>query len=400
MELSSRAFERFFTYVGYIIFSFVVAAIVLELGAATVFFLVHRIHPDPVADPVPRNPAYSRYPWAQDLRKEERLRLDSPREYAPFRVWGLPEWHGQYMNNDATKMGVVRRTVNLLSPDCKRRAESAIWIFGGSAVYGVSVPDWATLPSYLSHELNAAGSCTEVTNFGVEGYVSSQELIVLLEELKLGWHPDIVIFYDGFNDSFVTAVESQIAGAHMGLPLIKARIDGSLNGRFDFLTHHSRAVMLSAEIVRFLHRKRSSRQADSELSSPGATIENFEQNLRIARALAETYHFKVYGFWQPAVVYGNKRLAPFEQFMADHSSIDSETPFQAMIPVYQEAQLRAATAGDFVFLGNVFDAVEEPVYLDWVHLNPMGNQIVARVLAQSIESSSVRSASENGLPRN
>jgi lysophospholipase L1-like esterase len=64
-----------------------------------------------------------------------------------------------------------------------------------------------------------------------------------------------------------------------------------------------------------------------------------------------------------------------------------------MIPVYQEAQRRAASTSNFVFLGNVFDAVDEPVYLDQVHINPVGNQIVARAIAQSIRIAPVLRAS-------
>ena len=43
-------------------------------------------------------------------------------------------------------------------------------------MYGTGVPDWATLPSYLSRDLNAVGDCAVVSNFGVEGYVTQSRV--------------------------------------------------------------------------------------------------------------------------------------------------------------------------------------------------------------------------------
>lgn len=77
-------------------------------------------------------------------------------------------------------------------------------MFGGSTVYGIGPPDSATIPSYLSRELNVDPStCLDVTNLGAEGYVTNQEPILLIQQLKAGRRPDIAVFYDGINDSLV-----------------------------------------------------------------------------------------------------------------------------------------------------------------------------------------------------
>jgi len=36
------------------------------------------------------------------------------------------------------------------------------------------------------------------------------------------------------------------------------------------------------------------------------------------------------------------------------------------------------------FLGNIFDEVDEPIYIDWVHVGPNGNQIVATEIFRHI----------------
>jgi hypothetical protein len=70
------------------------------------------------------------------------------------------------------------------------------------------------------------------------------------------------------------------------------------------------------------------------------------------------------------------------QEAADSFRKISESLNQAVIPIFQEAQRRAATTGEFLFLGNVFDSVENPIYLDCVDLSPRGNEIAAQAVAQ------------------
>jgi len=353
-----------------------------ELVACVSLSAYRRIHSDPGRDPFTANPAFSQYTWAPDLLREQKMRLAlETRTYLPFRVWGLTEWHGNYMNNDATEFGVIRRTINPRRPECEEVPSTNIWIFGGSTLYGTGVPDSLTLPSYLSRELNA-NHCVEVTNFGVEGYVNNQELIVLESELKAGGHPNTVIFYDGFNDGLVGTIEPGIPGVHIGYATVKARVEGNLTARLDFLRRSCAGQLASATIFKFFRHNPS--PADPALRAKAkATVENFEQNLNIARALGKSSDFRVYAFWQPMVVYGHKPLAASEKLLVDASSNPS-TPFQAMIPVYQEAQQRSASAGEFVFLGNVFDTVQETLYFDWVHLSPRGNELAAHAIAEYI----------------
>jgi hypothetical protein len=207
-------------------------------------------------------------------------------------------------------------------------------------------------------------------------------LIVLESELKAGHHPDTVIFYDGFNDGLVGGIDPGIPGAHIGYTTVKARLEGSVIARFDFLRRSCAAPLATATILKFLRH-------DVTPTAPGlqakavATVEKFEQNLNIARALGKSYGFRVYAFWQPVIVYGHKPLAASEKSLVD-ASFKPATPFQSMIPVYQEAQRRAASAGGFVFLGNVFDGVQETLYFDWVHLSPRGNELAARAIAEYI----------------
>ncbi|MGB9433260.1 MAG: hypothetical protein WBQ89_13540, partial [Candidatus Acidiferrum sp.] len=173
---------------------------------------------------------------------------------------------------------------------------------------------------------------------------------------------------------------------HMSLANIKARVEGSLAGRIDFLRNSS-ALQLAMTAVNSLRRSGAAEPgAEETRSRAAATLDNYEANLRIARIFGEAYGFRVFCFWQPAFVYGHKTLDPFEVRIAGNQA--TKGTFHILNTVYQHAERRAQTDGEFMFLGNIFDSVKEPVYIDkWMHLSPLGNQFVARSVAEYVEGS-------------
>src|ERR1700723_58490 len=136
----SRPVQSFFAFIGYLIFSIILGAAVLELGAFAIWTMSHGARPNRQEKLGTSSPAYAEFAWAPDFWKEEAQRRKSHLGlYVPFRIWGTPEWHGKYVNNDKLEVGVVRRTIDNLSPDCKARAATKIWMFGGSTLYGSGV---------------------------------------------------------------------------------------------------------------------------------------------------------------------------------------------------------------------------------------------------------------------
>ncbi len=73
-------------------------------------------------------------------------------------------------------------------------------ILGGSTVEGDGAEDISSnLASHLKKRLSKRISNIEVINAGVGGYRSRQQLLYYITELYL-YNPDLVIFYDGWND--------------------------------------------------------------------------------------------------------------------------------------------------------------------------------------------------------
>jgi lysophospholipase L1-like esterase len=388
---AKRSLAKFFAALGFGVCSLVVFAAVLEFASWAIWSVAQRSAFPQGSELQKISPAYQGESWAAEFWQEEPRRQKSHKVYVPFRVWGVTNWHGKYVNNDEGKTGIWRRTINPAPDKCKTRTVG-IWTFGGSTMYGTGVPDWATLPSYLSRDLNAASSeCVEVSNFGVEGYLTNQELILLMEQLKAGGHPDMVIFYDGLNDAGAAGPSSGPPKPHFYIETIKPRVEGTVGARFDFI-RETYAFRIAKAMQGFFSRQHSSGSVLNELHTKAvATLDNYEANLRVAKALARAYNFRIYCFWQPSLYYGQKPLVPFEKQIPEIATRD---PWALIVTaVYQEAESRAASTGEFIFLGGIFDSVKEPVYIDQGHLGPLGNELAAQAVAQYIQGHSENSVS-------
>src|SRR5262249_16138005 len=90
-------------------------------------------------------------------------------------------------------------------------------------------------------------------------------------------------------------------------------------------------------------------------------------------------------------LYGQKPPTPFEQALLRYPKfrglgMESEEArgVATIQAIYREAQQRSSVMDNFTFLGKLFDITPEPLYVDYVHLGPKGNQIVANRLAEEI----------------
>ncbi len=76
-----------------------------------------------------------------------------------------------------------------------------IMAVGASSTYGINNPDDATWPAFLEEELRRRyGSRVEVLNAGRPGY-QLEDFLVLFPSQLIRYQPDIVLFYEGWNDT-------------------------------------------------------------------------------------------------------------------------------------------------------------------------------------------------------
>jgi hypothetical protein len=107
-----------------------------------------------------------------------------------------------------------------------------IWLFGGSTMLNLTASDELTIANQLAKNLNKSRYDYVVINFGMGGFGSTQEFIKfsdLIRRVKETELPDVVIFYDGYND----AGQSMTFGAGNLQHDITAKIRFMIEGNYD-----------------------------------------------------------------------------------------------------------------------------------------------------------------------
>jgi len=332
--------------------------------------------------------AYSERSWVTKYYEE--FRASDGVRWWPYVYWRRLPYRGEYINVDRT--GLRHMTASAATAADSSGA-IRIFMFGGSALWGTGARDEFTIPSILARELAGQGVRSEVTNFGESGYVSTQEVIALLLRLQSGDIPDVVLFYDGVNDTY-SAYQQHAAG----LPQNEFKRVEEFNlssdfGRLRAMTLQSAAESLATvQVLRSLFGKvgfpvgpqrpgLAKLAADRPTRGAGVAAMYFG-NLELVKALGEHYHFKHRFYWQPTI-FQKTTLTAYEQ-SERRKAKGFGSFFRDAYAVVRQA--RPAGAGDSAFrdLSLVFADARQPVFLDWVHIGETGNETIARIMAADV----------------
>jgi len=310
------------------------------------------------ARPLREADALKGQPWVE-LYERERAASKEMR-WVAYRYWQRAPFSGQTINIDARG---VRLTVQNANPGARQ-----IWMFGGSTLWGTGTPDASTLPSLLAREL--APENVEISNFGESGYVSTQSLWRLMELLKSGARPDWVIFYDGANEVF-----SSLQNGVAGLPQNEA------NRRLEFNVLSDGGQSARLVLNGFSGFKRVLAKPASVpdvVALAEQTARDYEANLRLLNGLSVEFGFKVLALWQP-VIFTKKALSSSEQ---DELGSSAQVHRDLWLQTRKRLRLAPLSTLGWVDLSTELDAETAPLYLDFCHLGPHGNALVARGIAR------------------
>jgi len=321
--------------------------------------------------------------WAPAFWREHWPAL-TRHEFRPFALWQSGPSTGRYVN---------------VGPDLLRRTPGSrcgpgsirVFVFGGSTVWGWGSPDSGTIPARLQAALEARHANACVVNYGQLGYVTTQELIVLQQQLQTGNVPDVAIFYDGFNDC-LPAQMGFGPGGHWNLDDIERRLTSvsSPNPIGQLLRASSTARLLERLRKRQAAAKPPSETwtppvarlgADSVEALAAATASVYLANSRAVAALARGFGFDYAVFFQPwiSTTRDPGRFGPLRgTVMVDGGMC---------LKYYDRVRAHAREAGVHDLTG-VFDTTAANVYIDRVHLTPDGNDQVARLISGILASTS------------
>lgn len=303
-------------------------------------------------------------------------------EYQPYCLWGLSEARTSTYNV-LPDWGGIRKTVNVPKPAAAQQAR--VFLFGGSTVFCSRVPDRHTLASCLSASLNQRVADVEfsVTNFGRGGYLSDQEVVLLTQVLTAGEVPDLVILYDGTNETInkvckgiphyqyerFLAVET---GAQQRTGLLQAALEYDQIGKL--------AGLIGGRPPEAAQYVTDKGQLSKNARSMAA---RYRQNAAFLRRLGEAYGFRTALFWQPDLLTTNKRLTE-----AEAGILENDAKARVWRPGFEIAhQAIRETMRDeetFCDLSHALDHLEGCLFFDVCHLSATANRTISDRIADRL----------------
>jgi lysophospholipase L1-like esterase len=351
-------------------------------GGARLVLSVHRWvghSPSHPIDPRFRADTYSDSSFARTYYEEyERSNVV---RWRPYVYWRRKPYHSEYINVDTSGLRITPALTP--SPSGSTRPLT-IFMFGGSTMWGTGARDAFSIPALVARELQHAGVSSEVTNFGETGYVSTQNLIALMLELRVGRRPDVVVFYDGINDTY-----SAYSQQRVGVPHNEWNRVDEFNLSSAPLTRQGRVFVgemaprlailhLTQRVLRRVGLADSAPRPPRPDSLTRLVISTYLSNVELLQALGAHYRFEPLAYWQPTV-FQKPRLTKYE------SAERAKVPVIGAFFQKTYARLKASDHDGLVHdLSDVFADVSDPVYVDWMHIGEAGNAFIARQIAGDI----------------
>ena len=336
--------------------------VIVPLGVKLVYDSFSRVVPWSRGETRAALSNYSHFEWA-DQHFKDLNRIST--SYRDFVVWRAEPYESQ--------------TVTIGS-DGLRRVEQApsasadeVWLFGGSAMWGVGSNDENTVPSQLSEFAEVT-----VSSYAQLGYVARQSLNELvnayLTVTRQGPAVRVVVFYDGVNEVLWKCRTENVAmgSAH------EQEIRGSL--AVEDLS--PRVIFQPAlSLIKWIRDGFDDRSFNSSYSCR----EDPERSEKVARSLVNDWISadavarrngdRFVAVLQPVAYLGQPNLNHLDLFREEWKELGAQ--YQTVYPLIRQYAEEAQI--EFHDLSGVLDT-EEQVYIDFCHLSPNGNRLIAAEL--------------------
>ena len=294
-------------------------------------------------------------------------------DYTAYYGWRRPAYAGETINLDERGM---RRTYR----DASVAPERTIAFFGGSTTWGTGADDDRTIPSeFVKRNPEYVGH-----NFGETGYVAHQSLNVFLERYYEGFRPDVVVFYDGVNDVWHKCRWELGPYSHAREIKIRTALREAGSGNAEsFVLTVLPIKNLVEKVMRVLDNQSRAEASYYDCHKDPAKAEQVARVLlsdwMIAKNLVESYGGTFVPILQPVIYFSDTRKEHLK--LSESLKWQYETLYPMIIDMIDREF--PALAGNFMDLRGVLDR-DEHFYIDWCHLSPNGNQLVAERISQGV----------------
>lgn len=290
--------------------------------------------------------------------------------FTSFVGWRRPEYHGSTINIDENGL---RRTVHLTEAAPTR----VLALYGGSTMWGTGANDETTIPSFVAQ----SNPDYQVFNFGETGYVAHQSFNRFFESYSAGFRPDAVVFYDGVNDVWNRCRKEHNAYSHSREQEIRLyleeRREASIVGIVAPLAD------IAGRVKRTLASRNRGGQELYDCVQDPEKAEQIARNLlydwQLMKTLVEGYGGTFVAILQPQAYSGESRL--------DHLELDGDLgrQYEAVYPRVIDLMAKEfpQLQENFVDLRAALDN-DEYYYIDWCHLSPNGNKVIANRISERL----------------
>jgi lysophospholipase L1-like esterase len=256
-----------------------------------------------------------------------------------------------------------------------------IGFFGGSAMWGTGSDDDNTIPAVFDRQT----SDYIVQNYAELAWVSRQNLAQLINLTNQQQAPDVVVFYDGYND--VRILCNRAFTKSLNGTAREGRLRSIIELRKTGGHVYRNLVLPFIELVTPQHSGDPSEQysCDRDPKMAERVAEVMVQNWSIAAQIAESRGGTFVGFLQPSVFTGSPRVDHLPDNVnsnwRDRDVLQRE--YDAVYPIIREKLGRAGVR--WKDLSNVFDG-DQYYYVDTSHVGPSGNHLLVKHMMEFVES--------------
>lgn len=294
-------------------------------------------------------------------------------EYEPFVGWKSLPFKGETLT-------ISENGERLHTPPLRKAKGSRgkiVRFFGGSTMWGEGADGENTIPALFNRE----NPDFIVTNHGQLAYNSRQELEALISLYSKEEKTDIVIFYDGVNDAaFLCPKEIDELPAHRLVPMYREKLYVAKGRMAKDLLGKVFVENILKVVYKFTQGKQPGNSPYDCLQTPGKAEEIAEmmmKNWEMAHEIVTNRGGRFIAVLQPAAYVGNPRT--------DHLKLDEDLG-KNFVEVYRHIKRKIKERNhSWVYdLSDRFDG-SDYIYIDFCHVSPNGNKIIAKEISQVVK---------------
>lgn len=273
------------------------------------------------------------------------------------------------------------------------KGDLIIWIFGGSTMENFDISDEYTIANQFAKKLLENNISATVFNFGVSAFQSSLESIKfqeILRRVKESEIPDIVIFYDGFNDS----ANSYISGAgnmqYTFSNKLKTIIEGNNKLMFnyyltDYISRYSAWWRkYSGPFIQWKVYGKGQWNGSSQNLHMAVNI--YSMNTRMIRAICNDFDITPVFILQP-MIFTKTQLTDFEKSV--YATCDT-VMIKFMKDFYSLVRQSMGERNDFYDLSGILNTSIRNDFYDYGHNGPYTSVTIGEEIAKIVREISIK----------